>query len=523
MSLRSKQQICPKLTSLEWLEIFIFLTMAPIPVSPAYGTTTTDSGDVHWYSMKYNGLLLKYTLEFWGQQPVDGYPLYVGLHGGGSANVNDFEVNDGAWADMAKFFYHEEVKTLAESNHGTSGAAYVALRGISSWSDKDMKYLKDEYNLHWRSEGFVLIQQLLWNLLAKTPLELSKKYESQDGTLDPKAPHFINSNKVHLMGFSAGGDGAFNIARCLPDLFATVVPAAGYATDAANAPAFFENYANLPCWLQVGEQDNNSYVKWKDLDSQGRSERAKFYYHYDKALRDLRGKGENYLHKTEIVQGGHHAEWFDPQDLDAVRPCIRNLDLWFADATTAAAKLTDPQDLNAVKFPDMFNGRLERSTVPHIVVWNLNERPTQLDADVKLANTKWETKRFFYWLFDRKPSKTLKQKPNTFHAAYHTDSAKEETTIRVKELNDYIGLLLREPMVSFKHPITIKCGDWSKQVTVNASDQIKGEVFNGRGDANLVFSAMVYFEQDTSQNWEARVAATLTTDGGEAVIGKLVQ
>jgi len=325
-----------------------------------------------------------------------------------------------------------------------------------------------------------------------------------------------------LMGFSAGGDGAFNIARCLPDLFATVVPAAGYATDQANASAFFENYANLPCWLQVGEQDNDSYDKWKDLDGQGRSERAKFYYHYDKALRDLRAKGENYLHRTEIVQSGHHSDWFDWSDLDAVRKCIRNLDLWFADAGTADAKLTDLHDLNAVKFPDMFNGRLERSTTPHLVVWNLNERPTPLDKDVKLADTKWETKRFLYWLFDRKPSKTLNQKTNTFRAAYSTDTAKQESTIHVKELNDYMGLLLREPMVSFKHPITIKCGTWSKQVTVSASDQIKNELFSARGDEEMVFSAMVYFEQ-VGANWEARVATTLTSGGGEAVLGKLVQ
>jgi pimeloyl-ACP methyl ester carboxylesterase len=418
---------------------------------------------------------------------------------------------------MVKGYYKNEVKALAELNNGQSGAAYVALRGVTSFNDKNQ--LQDEYNIHWRPESFVLIQQLIWNLLTKTPLELNTKYEDQTGTTNTNAEHFINSNKVHLMGFSAGGDGAFNLARCLPDLFASVVPAAGYATDSNSAPTFFENYANLPAWLQVGEKDD---AYWKQLDSRGRSERAKFYYHYQAKLKELQGNGQNYWHKCDIVQGATHASWFQNKKLNAERNCLRNLEDWWKDPSTAKAKETDSYNLNALIWPKGFTGKLERPSTPRHVVWNLEQRPTPLQTEHKLTDTKWETKRFFYWLFDRKPSKTLALK-KTVRASYHTDTTKEESTVWIDVVDDSIGILLREPMVNFKNPIKIVNGTWSKTIKVSASEKIQQELFTARGDKHLVFSALVYFVEVSKDNWEPKLATTLSSDGGEAVIGKLVQ
>ena len=205
---------------------------------------------------------------------------------------------------------------------------YVALRGVTSHDDNGA--LKDEYNIHWRPEGYVMLQELVKNLLHTSPAEIHTAHANLAGTLNTNAKHFVNSSQVHLIGFSAGGDGAFNLARCLPDLFASVVPAAGYATmpDAKTKDQpivdFFENYVNTPVWMQVGEKDDHWF---KSDDGHGRSERAKYYYMYWDNLNKLQGglDPKTYEHYLSIVTGGTHNSWFWWETPDEVDDCLTDL------------------------------------------------------------------------------------------------------------------------------------------------------------------------------------------------------
>ena len=119
------------------------------------------------------------------------------------------------------------VKRLAGVNHEKEGGVCVTLRGVTSL-DKNQA-MKDEYDIHWRPESYVLVQELIKNLLQPSPAEIKTNHQDLPGRLKLNAKYFVNLNKIHLVGFSAGGDGAFNLARGLPDVFASAVPAAGYA------------------------------------------------------------------------------------------------------------------------------------------------------------------------------------------------------------------------------------------------------------------------------------------------------
>ncbi|OCL15169.1 hypothetical protein AOQ84DRAFT_416221 [Glonium stellatum] len=81
--------------------------------------------DMPYYELKYNDtskLTLKYTFDAYGVQPPSGYPLFIGLHGGGSGSP---EGNDNAWHDMWRGNYGKNVKNDVKIG------VYIAVRGIT--------------------------------------------------------------------------------------------------------------------------------------------------------------------------------------------------------------------------------------------------------------------------------------------------------------------------------------------------------------------------------------------------------
>ncbi|MFT5192143.1 MAG: poly(3-hydroxybutyrate) depolymerase [Verrucomicrobiales bacterium] len=62
----------------------------------------------------------------------------------------------------------------------------------------------------------------------------------------------VAPNQIYLMGFSAGGYGAFSIGASMPDRFAAVAASAGAPTP-DHTPA--EHWRNLPLRFEIGEKD----------------------------------------------------------------------------------------------------------------------------------------------------------------------------------------------------------------------------------------------------------------------------
>ena len=61
----------------------------------------------HWFELNYNNRVLKHTIKLFGQQLLGGYPLFIGLHGGGSNS--DGLSNNRSWIDASKRYFHDRL------------------------------------------------------------------------------------------------------------------------------------------------------------------------------------------------------------------------------------------------------------------------------------------------------------------------------------------------------------------------------------------------------------------------------
>ena len=142
-----------------------------------------------------------------GNPTYSGYALFICLHGGGHGAAS---MNDSQWKDIIPF----------ESNGFKSGTIAVAPRGINN-----------EWNLHFVDESFPSLTRLIENYIIFR-------------SVDP--------NRVYLMGFSAGGDGTYQLSQRLPHLLAACSPQGGHPNGVSTI-----NLCNLPIYLAAGEKDTS--------------------------------------------------------------------------------------------------------------------------------------------------------------------------------------------------------------------------------------------------------------------------
>jgi len=138
-------------------------------------------------AMTYGDAVMRYSVTVKGDQPEGGYPLYIALHGGGSADTPDF--NDEQWEDMMSYYCDE-----------LDCGVYITVRGV-----------RDTWDTHFNPESYPLYDRLI-------------EYAILTLNIDP--------NRVYLEGFSAGGDGVYAI--CFYYLRAPYDTDAGLLTAALN-------------------------------------------------------------------------------------------------------------------------------------------------------------------------------------------------------------------------------------------------------------------------------------------------
>lgn len=151
-----------------------------------------------------DGKTMQYLIEVKGEPDDSGYPLYITLHGGGDTTK---EENDSAWHDM--FYYYKD-----SVDHGI----YVACRGM-----------EDVWNMHSLPDAYAMYDRIIEDMV------LLKN-------ADP--------NRVYLLGFSAGGDGVYEITPRLADRLAAVNMSSGHPNSVS-----LLNVANVPFQIQVGIRD----------------------------------------------------------------------------------------------------------------------------------------------------------------------------------------------------------------------------------------------------------------------------
>ena len=145
--------------------------------------------------------------EIWnlkGSPDKNGYPLYLTLHGGGGGPA---EENDEQWDEM--FSYYKDA---------VENGIYLAVRGIT-----------DTWDLHFRPESYPLYDRLIQAMIYL---------------------YHADANRVYLLGFSAGGDGVYQIAPRMADRFAAANMSSGHPNGVS-----LRNLANLPFSIQMGVRD----------------------------------------------------------------------------------------------------------------------------------------------------------------------------------------------------------------------------------------------------------------------------
>lgn len=153
------------------------------------------------------GVKMRYYLAKRGQKPATGWNLFISMHGGGNA---DAATNDSQWENQIALVDGYEPKN----------AIWVAPRAPSN-----------EWNLWFRDEIDALFERMIANLVA---------FEG------------VDPNHVYLNGYSAGGDGAYQMGPRMADAWAGVGMSAGHPNDAS--PLSLRNTAFA---IHVGGNDTS--------------------------------------------------------------------------------------------------------------------------------------------------------------------------------------------------------------------------------------------------------------------------
>lgn len=198
-----------------------------------------------------DALKMPFTYEVFGEKPATGRSMYISMHGGGGAPT---KVNDQQWENQKKLYKLEE-------------GVYVVPRAPT-----------DTWDLWHQSHIDRLFDRLIENLIV---LE----------EVDP--------NRIYIMGYSAGGDGVFQLSPRMADRWAAASMMAGHPNETSPL-----GLRNLPFTLHMGEKDS----------AYSRNQKAA---EWEQKLADLhRQDPEGYIHLVKIHAGKGH--WMDREDSIAI-------------------------------------------------------------------------------------------------------------------------------------------------------------------------------------------------------------
>ncbi len=196
-------------------------------------------------------LKMPFFFKVFGEKPANGRSLYISMHGGGGAPPR---VNTQQWENQKRLYTLEE-------------GVYLAPRAPT-----------DTWDLWHQAHIDKFFDRLIENMIA---------FEE------------VDPNRVYLMGYSAGGDGVYQVAPRMADRLAAAAMMAGHPNETLPL-----GLRNLPFAIHMGELDaaydrNKIAAKWRDQLAALQADDPQGYEHFVK------------LHTGK----GH---WMDRQDAEAL-------------------------------------------------------------------------------------------------------------------------------------------------------------------------------------------------------------
>ncbi len=194
---------------------------------------------------------LKFKYKKFGEKPPGGWSLYISMHGGGGTTQ---EMNDRQWQNQIGLYKPKE-------------GIYMAPRAPdNSWNMWHQYHVDSLFGLF---------------------IQLADVFED------------INTNRVYLTGYSAGGDGTYQLAPRMADRLAAAAMMAGHPNDASPV-----SLRNLPFALHMGALD-------------AAYSRNKIAAEWGTMLDELQENDpEGYVHDVQIHEGLGH--WMERRDTVAM-------------------------------------------------------------------------------------------------------------------------------------------------------------------------------------------------------------
>jgi poly(3-hydroxybutyrate) depolymerase len=280
---------------------------------------------------------LKYYQRKIGQEPQGGRSLFIMMHGGGQTTP---ESNDRNWEGYKTWYQNYEIQD----------AVVIAARSPTN-----------TWNMWFQDHVDPLFERLITDMIV---------FEN------------INPNKIYLLGYSAGGDGAYRLGTRMADRWAGVSMGGGHqGRDTDDDRARPENLYNVAFDAFMGEKDT----------MHNRNDLVKVW---GQRLEALQQKNPGaYPSQWRILEDKTHGD---------ARPKMTTTTEQSVNATTTGT----------------FLQRYTRNPMPQTVIWH--------QSDV--------TKSHFYWLTVNQAN----QKKNTQIAASYNGN-----TIELKDMKDLTAITLR--------------------------------------------------------------------------------
>lgn len=201
--------------------------------------------------VKIGDLMMPFVYQIFGRKPASGRSLYISMHGGGGAPK---PVNDQQWENQKRLYRLKE------------GVYLVPRAPTDSWNLWHQGHI-DQFFAR-LIEDMILLED-------------------------------VDPNRVYIMGYSAGGDGVYQLAPRMADQLAAASMMAGHPNETSPL-----GLRNLPFTIHMGALDNGY----------DRNKKAK---EWEQKLADLRRQDpEGYTHEVTLHQGKGH--WMDRQDAVAL-------------------------------------------------------------------------------------------------------------------------------------------------------------------------------------------------------------
>ena len=185
-----------------------------------YSALKSDLAMERKNEMKYreitlNDVKMKFDFKYYGEKPKEGWSLYFSLHGGGQTEP---AVNEKQWVR------HQTLYKVKE------GIVFIPRSPTDTWNMWHQDHIDS------------LFDRVIQNMIML--------YE-------------VDPNKIYLMGYSAGGDGVYQLAPRMADRFAAAAMMAGHPNETSPL-----GLRNLPFTIHMGENDtpynrNKVAVEWK--------------------------------------------------------------------------------------------------------------------------------------------------------------------------------------------------------------------------------------------------------------------